>query len=173
MVTAARVSLEEYLKTSYRPDVEYIEGELKEKSLVTPAHGKVQTLLGVWFWQHGQEWGISAAVETRTQIDLVRVRLPDFVVMVRGSRETSALTQPPLIAIEVLSPSDSYRDLKQRAADLESMGVRNIWLLDPEARTGERWREGSWHREPTARLEAVGSFMFLDLAWLWQQMDAW
>ncbi len=171
MATAAKVSLQEYLNTSYRPDVEYIDGELKEKSVVTPAHGKTQTLLGVWFWQRRKEWGIWAAVETRTQVDADRVRLPDFIVMIRTNREQAALTEPPLIAIEVLSPSDSYKELKLRAADLKSMGVHNVWLLDPEARTGEVWRDGSWHREPGTRLEAVDSPMFLDLDWLWQQLD--
>ena len=168
---AYRVSMEEYLRTSYRPDVEYINGELKGKSLVTPAHGKAQTLLGVWFWQHRHEWGIWAAVEARTQVDPDRVRLPDFVVVVRTNREKAALTQPPLAAIEVLSPTDSYKDLKARATDLASMGVQNVWLIDPEARTGEIWSVGEWQLSKTTQLRAVESPIFLDLEWLWEQMD--
>ncbi len=171
MVTAAKVLLQEYLNTSYHPDVEYIDGELKEKSVVAPAHGKTQALLSVWFWLHRQEWGIWAAVETRTQVDPERVRLPDFVVMVRTNREQTALTEPPLIAIEVLSPSDKYTDLKLRASDLESMGVRNIWLIDPDARTLEIWRDNRWQPESATKIYAVGSPMFLDLVWLWEQLD--
>ncbi len=171
MATAAKVSLQEYLNTSYHPDVEYIDGELKEKSVVAPAHGKTQTLLGVWFWLHRQEWGIWAAVETRTQVDPDRVRLPDFVVVVRTNRERAALTEPPLIAIEVLSPSDGYKALKLRAADLETMGVRNIWLIDPEARALEIWRDSRWQPEPATKVGAVDSPMFLDLVWLWEQLD--
>jgi Uma2 family endonuclease len=171
MTTATRVSIDEYLQTSYHPDVEYLDGELKQKPVVTLAHGEVQAFLSVWFYEHRKEWVIRFAVETRTQVDPEHVRLPDFVVVFAGNREKGALTRPPLIAIEVLSPTDSYKDLKRSAADLETMGVRNIWLIDPDARTGEVWERGSWRNGETTRLQAVDSPMFLDLDWLWQQMD--
>ena len=172
MATAVKVSLQEYLNTSYRPDVEYIDGELKEKSPVVGfAHGRVQILLSAWFWQHEKEWGVCCAVEVRTKVSPEHVRLSDFVVVVRANREKLALKQPPLVAIEVLSPSDSYKDLKLRAADLESIGVRNIWLIDPEARTLEVWGGGSWYRYAATRLNAIDSPMYLDLAWLWEQLN--
>ncbi len=167
----AKVSIEEYLNTGYRPDVEYLYGELKEKTVVTPAHGQVQILLGVWFHERRKEWAIRCAVEVRTRVDSDRVRLPDFAVFVSTNREKLALTQPPLIAIEVLSPSDVYRDLKARASDLEAMGVRNIWLIDPELRTAEVWRNGSWQIEHDTQLRAIESAMFVDLEWLWQNLD--
>ncbi len=171
MATAVKVPLEEYLKTSYHPDLEYLDGELREKSVVTLTHGEVQILLGVWFYEHRKEWQIRSAVEVRTQVSANQVRLPDFVVLVRTNRELGALTQPPLVAIEVLSPSDSYRELKGRAADLAAMGVRNVWLIDPELRTAELWRDGAWQRETSNRLQAVDSPVYLDLAWLWERMD--
>ena len=171
MASAVRVSIEEYLRTSYHPDVEYLDGELKEKAVVGFAHGRVQVLLSAWFWQHEQDWQIQCAVEARTRVSSEHVRIPDFVIVVRANREKGTLVDPPLVAIEVLSPSDSYRDLKLRAADLELMGVRNIWLLDPEARTAEIWRTGAWHLAQNASLQAVGSPIYLDLQWLWQQLD--
>lgn len=171
MATALKISLEEYLNTSYHPDVEYIDGELKEKPVVRFAHGKVQIRLGVWFWQHRKEWHVEAAVEVRTQVKPDHVRLPDVVVVSASKQEKGALTEPPLIAIEVLSPADTYYDLKSRAADLEQMGVKNIWLIDEQARTAEVWHQGTWQIERSTRLQAVDSAVFLDLDWLWQQMD--
>jgi len=171
MATAVKVSIEEYLTTSYHPDVEYIDGELKEKPVVQFAHGRVQVLLGVWFWQHEEEWHIVAAAETRTQVNANHVRLPDLVVISSATKERDTLKQPPLIAIEVLSPTDTYQDLKSRAIDLEEMGVKNIWLIDEEARTAEIWRQGSWYLSKAETLHAVDMPLYLNLSWLWQQMD--
>ena len=170
MATAVKISLEEYLNTSYEPDVEYLDGELKEKSVVTPAHGATQILLGVWFHRYKQEWNVISAAEARTQVDASHVRLPDFALFVRTDLHESALTNPPLIAIEVLSPSDKYSDLKDRAADLQAMGVRNIWLIDPRKRTCEIWGNSSWQLHSGNRVEVVDSPMFLDLSWLWNQL---
>ena len=91
--------------------------------------------------------------------------------MSKEVRERKQLTVPPLIAIEVLDHADFYVDLKTRAADLYSMGVSNIWLVDPDLHIGEVWRKGSWQPERTGRLQALESPMYLDLDWLWQQLD--
>ena len=168
---AANVSIEEYLRTSYRPDVEYIEGELREKPAVGFAHGEIQGFLFNWFSQRYQEWNIRCAVDTRTQVSPERVRLPDVVVIAAKDRRKGALDRPPLIAIEVLSPTDTYQDLKARAANLQAMGVRNIWLIDEEARTVEVWESNAWHLKQTTRLEAVDLPIYLDLDWRWQQLD--
>ena len=172
MATAVRVSLEEYLNTSYRPDVEYVDGKLRDRSVGEVPHGRVQGLLVVWFWLHGEEWRVFAASEVRTQVTASHVRLPDVVVLPASTDERGALTSPPLIAIEILSPTDSYSDLRMRAVDLQEMGVRNIWLINEGARTLEVWLDGAWRLQTETRIEAADSPMFLDLAWLWQQLDS-
>lgn len=171
MGTTVRVSLEEYLNTDYRPDVEYIDGELREKSVGKIPHGRVQILLGVWFWQHRKEWRIAMGSEIRTQVSSSRVRLPDVAVFNSRIKERGALTTPPLVAVEVLSPTDTREELRDRAADLAAMGVENVWLIDEETRTAEIWRDGAWHSEKTTRVQALNSPIYLDLDWLWQQMD--
>ncbi len=171
MATAVKVTLQEYLNTSYHPDVEYLDGELKEKPVVGFAHGETQGFIFNWFSRHYGEWNIRCAVETRTRVSAQHVRLPDVVVIAAADRRKGALDCPPLIAIEVLSPTDTYQDLKLRAADLEAMGVRNVWLIDEEARTVEIWHEGAWHLAKTTKLQALDSPVYLDLDWLWQQID--
>ena len=171
MVTTTALSIEEYLQTSYEHDCEYIDGALKEKPVVEFVHGRVQMLLGVWFWQKESAWGIRCAVETRTRVKEGKVRLPDVVVVSSTNRPQGALTEPPLIAIEVLSPTDSYHDLRHRAEDLCSMGVQNIWLIDPLRRTGEVWRDGFWQPAESSRIQAVDAPVFLDMDWLWAELD--
>jgi hypothetical protein len=43
------------LRTSYDPDVEYVDGYMKEKPAAFSVHGSLQSLLSSWFWQHEEE----------------------------------------------------------------------------------------------------------------------
>ena len=168
---AASVTIEEYLATSYHPDVEFIDGLLKEKPMVGLPHGEVQAILAAWFRSHRVEWGIRVAVDTRTQVQESRVRLPDIVVVSKDERSAGTLLSPPLIAIEILSPADKYTDLKNRASDLQAMGTENVWLIDPELRTAEVWTGKAWASIETNVLQAVNSPVFVDLGWLWAELD--
>ncbi len=47
MATTVTVSMEMYLSTSYCPDVEYLDGVLKEKPVIQIVHGWVQVLIGM------------------------------------------------------------------------------------------------------------------------------
>jgi Uma2 family endonuclease len=169
--SATAVSLEQYLNTSYHPDVEYIDGYLKEKPVVGFRHGELQGILCQWFREHRKEWAIKVAVETRTQVTEDRVRLPDVVVVSNTDTSLGTLNNAPLIVIEVLSPTDTYIDLKNRASDLRAMGTENVWLLDPEKRTAEVWNGSAWEPYTGKILQAVNSPMHLDLDWLWTELD--
>ncbi len=68
MAVVTRIAIEEYFNTVYRPDVEYIDGELKEKSVPTWEHARLQIMIGAWFDAHEEEWGILTASEARTQV---------------------------------------------------------------------------------------------------------
>jgi Uma2 family endonuclease len=171
MATTTGISIEQYLNTSYTPDCEYIQGELREKPMVGVPHGELQVILGVWFRTHRREWHIRVAVEARTRISEDRVRLPDVVVFPETVRSTAVLESPPLIAIEVLSPDDRFQDLQQRAHDLQSMGTENIWLIDPAERTIRVWDGLTWQPFQGDKLQAAGTDAYLDPAWLWNEFD--
>lgn len=81
MATTTLISVDDYLaNTSFRPDVEYIDGELKERTKVVSAHRLCQSLISGWFFSHEEDWGVRAGVEVRTRVTATRVRLPDVVV---------------------------------------------------------------------------------------------
>ena len=134
MATSVLVPLADYLKTSYRPDREYVDGEILERNVGKWEHARVQLLLGGWFLQHEKEWGIQTATEWRTQVSQTRVRIPD-VVVVRTGAQPDVLATPPLLVVEILSPDDSYSDTQRRADDYIRMGIETIWIIDPETRT--------------------------------------
>jgi len=77
MGTAAGVSLDEYLRTSYDPDCEYVDGEVVERNLGERDHSKLQGALTSWFFVRRKELDIHptrnnefglrpAATESRT-----------------------------------------------------------------------------------------------------------
>ncbi len=169
MATAAGISIEQYLGMYWRPDRELVDGQLEEKPMPSGLHSFVQIMLGHWFSLHMEEWGITAMSELRTKVTPENVRLPDVVVTLSRRIPGKALLDPPLIAIEILSDSDTLADHRDRALDLERMGAQNIWLIDAEKRSVFTWSASAWER--TEQLRAAGTPVYLDLPWLWNKVD--
>jgi len=134
MATAALISVEEYLSTSYRPDCDFIEGEVLERNLGQKDHSKLQSRLCAWFLNRGHALRLTAFVEQRVQVAARRFRIPDVCVVPLPEPDEQIFTQAPYICLEVLSPDDSFGKLQDRLDDYLAMGVPNIWVLDPTSR---------------------------------------
>jgi Uma2 family endonuclease len=164
------VDLDQYLHSSWKPDLEFIEGVLKEKPMPTKLHALVQAMLCLWFGMHMDQWSIVPLPEVRTRVGPQRFRLPDVAITRKGIISSRNQEEPPLIAIEILSSDDRFSDLRDRARDLQRMGVANIWLIDPETCSTFLWGgdEGAWI--PTQRLIVDQSPVHLDLTWFWAKV---
>lgn len=160
MATQVRISLQEYLAASWRPDREYIDGEVRERNVGKWEHARLQWLLANWFAGHETEWGCMGATEQRLQIRAGRVRIPDLL-LVEAAPQPDVLTSPPLLVIEILSPDDSFSDLEERIRDYRELGVATIWTIDPKTRTGRMCVGDDW--KSARRLEVSGSPIFVDL----------
>jgi hypothetical protein len=55
MATVIHIPLHEYLSTSYRPDCEYVDGEVRGRNVGKYEHARVQALLARWFGNHEQD----------------------------------------------------------------------------------------------------------------------
>jgi Uma2 family endonuclease len=128
------VTVEEYLRTSYRPDCDYVDGRVEERNVGEFDHGYLQTLLAVLFTNNRDAWGVRAVTDVRTQVSRARFRVPDLSVLRADAPKEQILTHPPLIAIEILSPEDRLSRFQARIDDYLAFGVENIWILDPERR---------------------------------------
>ncbi|SFS16078.1 Endonuclease, Uma2 family (restriction endonuclease fold) [Granulicella pectinivorans] len=160
MATSTQIPLAEYLATSYRPDREYIDGEVVERNMGTWEHGRLQMLLGIWFGQHEAEWGVMVAAEWRTQVSETRIRIPDVTVVISGP-QTPVLHDAPLLLIEILSPDDTYSATERKAQDYMRMGVNTVWIIDPETRTGRMCIGATW--TAATRLEVPGTPIYVEL----------
>ncbi len=56
---------------------------------------------------------------------------PDLLVAPRDQFTEKDLPVPPLLAVEVLSPSTRHLDLGFKRARYEAAGVRSYWVVDP------------------------------------------
>jgi Uma2 family endonuclease len=160
MATITPTSIAEYLQTTYRPDCEYIDGEIRERNVGKWEHARVQWLLAVWFGKHEQAWGITGSTEQRMQVSPSRIRVPDLVVLTPGP-QPDVLIAPPLLVIEVLSPDDTYSDTQERAQDYWNMGVKTVWIVDPKTRTGRMCSGAEWIA--SSRLHVTGTPLYVEL----------
>jgi len=122
---ATLISVDEYLKTSYRPDCEYVDGEVLERNVGEWDHGRLQALLLKFLLPYEDESGYLTVPEQRVQVKLTRFRIPDLTV-VRGEPGEQILTSPPLLCIEVLSPRDSMNSIQQQVDEYLDFGAENI-----------------------------------------------
>jgi hypothetical protein len=75
------VSVNEYLGTSYRPDREYIDGELVERNVGEWSHSCLQALLLKQLLNYEDQLGLLAVPGQRVQVKAARFRVPDLCVV--------------------------------------------------------------------------------------------
>jgi Uma2 family endonuclease len=131
--TAAILPLAEYLSSSYRPDREYVDGELVERNLGEFDHANLQGLLIACLSNRKNEWGIVVLPEQRVQVTPTRFRIPDITVLT-ARPETQIIHEPPFLCIELLSPGDRMAEMQDRIDDYLAFGVRYVWLINPKSR---------------------------------------
>lgn len=66
-------------------------------------------------------------------------RQPDLAVFERATmiERDGYIHSAPQLAIEVLSPSESRKEIAEKLRDYESIGTEEVWLVSPEAATVE------------------------------------
>jgi Putative restriction endonuclease len=103
MATTTSVPIEVYLRSSYEPDAEYVDGEIERRPMGEFDHSSWQLAILRWFLQHEKEWKIRVRPELRVQVADTRFRVPDVTVLERDLPIEQILTHPPLAVFEILS----------------------------------------------------------------------
>ena len=131
-----RISVEEYLTTAYRPDCDYVDGEVLERNLGEKEHSILQQALVFLFRTNRDAWGVEVFPELRVEVGPGRYRVPDVTVVSGSVKWERILRVPALLFIEVLSPEDRWRRVRERVEDYFVLGTENVWIVDPELRKG-------------------------------------
>jgi len=66
------VPVEEYLRTTYHPDCDYVDGEVLERNLGEHENSDLQSELVYYFRSRRKKWKLHAVVEQRVQIAKAR-----------------------------------------------------------------------------------------------------
>jgi Uma2 family endonuclease len=149
MGTAAvttRMSVEEYLSTPFRPDVDFVDGAIEERNLGEFDHARLQGILLRLLANREEEWDVYVLLEVRVQVSPTRFRVPDVCVIDAKLEVEQIIRRAPMVCLEVASPEDRLPRLLARAKDFHAMGVAQVWVFDPETRkvwisAGERVEE--------------------------------
>jgi Uma2 family endonuclease len=155
MVEATRtMSAEELelLPSGYGNRYELVRGELRTMTPTGLIHGLVTmraaSLLVAFVRSH--QLGAVLAAETGYLLSRQpdHVRAADVAFIARGRLSRSDIHRPgyapiaPDLVVEVISPSDTWSSVTEKALDWLAHGVKVVWLLDPDTRTAQIWRSG-------------------------------
>ena len=131
MGAATLISVDEYLNTSYSPDMEYVDGALVEINVGDPQHSSVQRNIIIALYRKYPH--LKALPELRSRTSKSRFRLPDVCVTYR-TPTGRFLDEAPIVAIEILSEDDRMTRVIEKLKEYAALGTPNIWVLDPRTR---------------------------------------
>ena len=168
MATTSQVPLELYLRSSYEPDAEYVDGHIEERPVGEFDHASWQLAILHWFLQHAREWNIRVRPELRVQVAPTNFRVPDVTVFDRDHPIEQILTRPPIAVFEVLSPEDTMPRMLRKLKDYEQMGIPNIFVIDTTVPLLYQYRSGNLDTITTPMQQLANSACFID----WPRLQA-
>ena len=171
MSTATAISVGEYLRTTYRPDCDYVDGEVVERNVGEIPHGRLQGFFVWLFRNYEHAWHVLAIPEQRVQVTPTCFRVPDVTVLSLPLQDERIVRTTPVLCIEVLSSEDRMGRVRERVLDYARMGVPATWVVDPwrcEAYASDR--EGVL-QPVEERLTVPGSPIEIAVADLWAELE--
>lgn len=110
----------------------------KERGKPPPSwnHGKIQANLIGALLQHRDRYDVVS--ELTLELESVRAT-PDVCLYPNRpmdlTRDTLRVEEPPLLAVEITSPSQSTQELVDKIRDLLEAGTGSCWLVQPATRS--------------------------------------
>jgi Uma2 family endonuclease len=170
VATATPMTVEEYLLTSFSPDVDYVNGTIEERNVGDDSHSAWQAALCTWFGKQAEHGQVRVRPSLRVRVAQTEYRVPDVALLDRNLPRERVATHPLVAAFEILSPRDTFPEMIVRCADYERMGVQTIIVIDPDG-GAFRFADGKLKAlEPNA-FEIPGSKCRFDLKEIEKLLD--
>ncbi len=138
--TTAFVPVEEYLRTSYKPACEYIEGVLRQKPMPTSEHSELQLQIASLVGAADPRY--LGLPELTLKIRPNKFLVPDIAIVLKEGRQRPYPTKPVHCCVEILSPEDRLAQVVGKCDEYLAWGVPTVWILDPETRRA--WQYEVW-----------------------------
>lgn len=158
-----RMSEQEYLKAEFEPAADFVDGIVEKRNAGEYDHSTWQEALQAWFRAHYPEWRLRARPAWCMRVSATRYRVPDVVVTSMDGPADPVQVTPPVAVFEILSPDDTTRRTLIKLQDYERMGVRNVFLIDPDGPVFYRLSEGRLS-PAEARTDLAGANGYVDWA---------
>jgi Uma2 family endonuclease len=160
--TTAFVSVEEYLRSSFDPDAEYVDGQIEERAVGENVHSAWQKAICIWFELQAKEGQIRVRPELRVQAAPTTFLVPDVTLLDRNLPIERIATHPPVAVFEILSPTDTFQRVTAKCARYHLMGIKTILVIDPDG-PKYRYADGSLEQLEVRAFDLPGSKARLDL----------
>lgn len=129
---------------------ELVRGELRVMSLPGARHGRFALRIGQLLDRHASQTGCGVTFGELGFLlsrDPDTVRGPDAAFISRERFEAVGDTAkywpgPPDLAVEVVSPNDTFREMREKALEWTAAGCVAVLVVDPEKRTATVYRGG-------------------------------
>ena len=171
MATATLVPLSEYLRSSYEPDAEFVDGVIEERAIGQRDHSDLQSWLMLLLGAKANWAQFLCRTEQRVQTSRTRYRIPDLALLRAGAPREQVVLTPPLLCVEILSPEDTMHRLLVRVRDFLAMGVPEVWIFDPESRTVQICAGTSISEQAEGFVTVPGSSVRIEIAEVFSVLD--
>jgi Uma2 family endonuclease len=151
MVSHLRATVEDVLRLGAKGErYELIDGELVPMSPTGFEHGGIESYVAWVFNNHviPRQIGriVTGEVLFRLDPEARLARAPDVAFVrqgrLRGRDLTGAFVGAPDLAVAIVSPADSAKDVQRKVDDWLSHGTVVVLLMYPESRSVVLWRLG-------------------------------
>lgn len=136
------------------PSYEFVNGEVTQKPMTKKTHLLLSDeLLGVVRDYRKRVGGMSGPEPTINFSDTLNriYRVPDVAYWAPGKERGRDVMLPPTLAIEVPSPGQTMRELREKCRFMRAAGTDVCWLFDPASHSVEVFDDtldGEVLREP-------------------------
>jgi Uma2 family endonuclease len=185
LLRGPQFTLEEWIELPEDVPGELVDGRLVEEEAPDYLH----EVLVAWLARELGNWAersgaIVGGSDAKFALSPTKGRKADLTVYLSGRRPPArgAVTVPPDVAVEVLSPSprDQRRDRMEKMSEYARFGIPFYWLVDPQQRSVEihaRESQGAYVRQTQASTGVLTDMpgcpgLVLDLDAMWAKLAA-
>jgi len=131
---------------------ELVKGELRQMSPSGSEHGFVIVNITLLLAQHVKPNGLGVCFGAETGFKIASdpdtVRAPDLAFVSRERIPETGITKKfwqgaPDLAVEVMSPGDTVKEVREKVEDWLAAGTKAVWVLNPKRRSVTVYRSTS------------------------------
>jgi hypothetical protein len=123
------IPLDLYLHRVYRPDCDYIDGEVRERKAGYYPHSAMMVIVGAKLHEFAKATDTVALLSVRIRVSEDCVLVPDVCLARRTRPREDVIVTPRLLCVEDVAEADTFLAMQERVDRLLSMGVENVWLM--------------------------------------------